>query len=344
MKTKSALITGIQGQDGAYLAKSLLKDGYVVYGTTRTGVKATFSWRWEYLGIQDNPSLQLLDWDVTNVNSTIENIRNLKPDEVYNLVSHSYVSDSLSFPRETTMVSGFATVNILEAISQFSPETKFFQAGSSEMFGDSTTSPQSEDSSFSPRNLYGSAKVFSHLASLNYRTNREIFSTAAILYNHESPLRGSEFVTRKIATNVAKVKLGKQENFRIGNLSSIRDWGYAPEYVEAFRLITSHHKPDTFVLSSGRGSSVRDFVRSTFEAVDIEVDFEGEGLQEVGFEKSTGRILLSVDPNLFRDSELVPLIGDPSKAKEVLGWQSKTPVIEIARIMVDEEVRRPSFI
>jgi GDPmannose 4,6-dehydratase len=226
----------------------------------------------------------------------------------------------------------------MESIGSASPETRFFQAGSSEMFGTAESAPQSETSSFSPRNIYGSAKVFAHSATLNYRENRQLFSASGILYNHESPLRGSEFVTKKITSSVAKVKMNQVDQLRIGNLSSLRDWGYAPEYVEAMRLILGHPKPETFVISSGITTTVREFVRSAFNALDMEIEFEGSGINETGYEPATGRRLVSVEKEFYRESEKVTLVGDSSKASALLGWKAKTAVSEIVSIMVRQDL------
>jgi GDPmannose 4,6-dehydratase len=337
MSRPKALITGITGQDGSYLALSLLQDGYEVFGTSGSSISSK-KWRFQALGISDHPNLKLVDWDITNPDQTNAVIAELKPDELYNLASHSFVADSLFNPQKTTLVSGLAPINIMESIGASSPDTRFFQAGSSEMFGTAATSPQSENSSFSPRNIYGSAKVFAHSATVNYRENRQLFSASGILYNHESPLRGDEFVTKKITSTVAKVKLNQVDQLRIGNLSSLRDWGYAPEYVEAMRLILGYSVPETFVISSGVATTVRDFVRSAFNALDMEIEFEGSGLSEVGYEPSTGRKLVSVEKEFYRESESVTLVGDSSKASRLLGWKAKTPVAEIVSIMVRQDL------
>lgn len=336
MPSPKALITGINGQDGAYLAYSLLNSGYEVFGTSGSTAKSK-KWRLEALGIADNKFLKLLDWDITDANQTQSLLAELKPDEIYNLASHSYVGDSLFEPQATTLVSGLAPVNMMQALATLCPSARFFQAGSSEMFGNATSSPQNEDSGFFPRNIYGSAKVLAHSATVNYRQTEGLFTSCGILYNHESPLRGKEFVTKKITSSVAKVKLNQIEQLTIGNLSSLRDWGYAPEYVEAMRLVVGHDKPETFVISSGVATTVRDFVKAAFNSLEIDISFEGSGLLEVGFEPSTGRKLVSVAKEFFRESESVTLVGDSSKAKELLGWRANTPVAEIVSIMVKQD-------
>jgi GDPmannose 4,6-dehydratase len=337
MTSPKALITGITGQDGSYLALSLLNDGYEVFGTSGSSGSLP-KWRFQALGIAEHRNLRLLDWDILNPYQTNDVISEVKPNELYNLASHSFVADSSLNPQTTALVSGVAPINILESLGKASPETRFFQAGSSEMFGTADSAPQSETSSFLPRNIYGSAKVFAHSTTVNYRQNRDLFATSGILYNHESPLRGTEFVTRKITSSVAKVKLNQLDQLRIGNLSSLRDWGYAPEYVEAMRLILGYSLPETFVISSGVATTVRDFVRSAFNALDIEIKFQGKGLSEVGYEPTTGRKLVSVEREFYRESEHVTLVGDSSKATRLLGWKAKTPVAEIVGIMVRQDL------
>jgi GDPmannose 4,6-dehydratase len=337
MSSRVALITGIHGQDGSYLAQLLLDDGYSVFGTSRPGATSS-NWRLRRLGIAEHKNLNLIHLDITSPDETTNLIKQIQPDEIYNLASHSYVADSQTFPQQTTMVTAVAPINILESISQFSKKTRFFQAGSSEMFGAATSSPQNEDSDFHPRNIYGSAKVFAQSATVNYRETKGIFSASGILFNHESPLRGEEFVTRKITRQVAKIKSNQADQLKIGNLSALRDWGYAPEYVEAMRLILAHTDPETFVLSSGVATSVRDFVKAAFSAIDMDVVFEGQGLEEVGFDRSSGRQILSIDPAFYREAESVTLVGDPSKAERVLGWKAETQVWDIVRIMVEEDL------
>jgi GDPmannose 4,6-dehydratase len=337
MSRAKALITGITGQDGSYLALSLLNDGFEVFGTSGSAISSP-KWRFQALGIADHPNLKLLDWDITNPVQTHDVISELRPNELYNLASHSFVADSLFDPQKTTLVSGLAPINMMESIKTTSPETRFFQAGSSEMFGQADTEPQSETSNFLPRNIYGSAKVLAHSATLKYRENCKLFLSSGILYNHESPLRGDEFVTKKITSTVAKIKLNQLDQLRIGNLSSLRDWGYAPEYVDAMRLILGYPEPETFVISSGVATSVRDFVRSAFNALSIEIEFEGRGLSEVGYEPTTGRTLVSVDKEFYRESETVTLVGDSSKASRLLDWTAKTPVSDIVSIMVRQDL------
>jgi GDPmannose 4,6-dehydratase len=338
MSKPNAVVTGAFGQDGAYLVRSLLGDGYRVFAIGGIS-KKTDNWRFRALGISENPDLNFVTLDITDPTETRKFIEQVQPHELYNLASHSYVSDSQVFPQQTTMVSAFATVNLLECINQTSQKTRFFQASSSEMFGDAADSPQNENSAFNPRNIYGSAKVFAHSATVNYRLNAGIFASSGILFNHESPLRGSEFVTRRITSQVAQIKLGLAEEIRIGNLSAVRDWGYAPEFVQAIRMIIGHDEPETFVVSTGTLTSVREFVTFAFGAVDIEIEFEGSGFSEVGYDPKNGKKLVSVDPSFYREAETVPLVGDANKVYRVLGWKATTTAPGIAKIMIDEDMK-----
>ena len=336
MRELSALILGVSGQDGSYLAKRLLDDGYFVVGQVRGS--SSKLWRHEALKIQDHPNLRIRSWDITDPTNTDAVIEELRPQQIYNFASHSFVGHSLRAPYETAMVTAVATVNVLEAVSKFSPNSKVFLAGSSEMFGDAPYYPQNETTVFRPRNIYGSSKVFAFLAANNYRESAGLFCSTGIFYNHESPLRGLEFVTRKVTDSVAKVKLGQLPSMTVGNLSALRDWGYAPEYVDAVRLVLARDKPGEFVLATGISTSVREFVQMSFRAADIEVEFDGEGLLERGFDVKSGRVLVSVDEKYYRPVEAIPLVGDPSKANRILGWQAKTPVHDLVRLMVESDL------
>ena len=334
MSQSKALITGAAGQDGTYLALSLLNSGYKVFGLVRPGSSLS---RLRAHGVLENDNFNLATLDITDRQSLEFFLLDVKPDEVFNLASHSFVADSLHSPQSTTMVSAFAVVNILESLAKFLPSTRFFQAGSSEMFGYADAAPQKEESRYNPRNIYGSAKVFAQLALLEYRQRAGLFCSSAIIFNHESPIRSPEFVSRKISLGAAKVKLGQMGELQVGNLDSIRDWGFAPEYVDGMRRILSHSQPDTFVLATGREATVRDFVTLAFEAVGMSIAFEGEGLSEFGFDIRSGKKLVSVSPEFYRPSELIPLVGDPQKANDVLGWKASTPLEKIVQIMVDSD-------
>lgn len=337
--TNTALITGVGGQDGTYLTQQLLAEGYRVFGISRN-TKIGSNWRLGELGLLGNPNLTLLECDITNPNQVTEMIARLRPAEIYNLASHSFVQDSTSFPYKTSAVSGMAVLNLLEAVSRESPESRFVQAGSSELFGNAFESPQDEKSRFAPRNIYASAKLFAHSAVLNFSQNRGVFASNAILYNHESSLRSEQFVTRKITKAVAKIKSNLQTTLQIGNLSAIRDWGYAPEYVSAMRLIMNHKNPDVFVIATGKPTTVREFVRVAFQEVGITVEFQGSGRQEKGFDSSSGREIVSTNKEFFREAEVVPLIGDARKANELLGWRAQTSLAEIIREMVSKDISR----
>lgn len=335
--SKVALVTGVLGQDGTLLAADLIKDGYFVYGLTSLNSPGK-DWRLKAVGIAGHPKLKMLTGDITNPHQVLQIIEDTKPAEIFNLASHSFVQDSFTYPHDTALVTGVGPLNILEAVSKVSPKSRVLQASSSEMFGLAKSSPQDEFSSFAPRNIYGSAKLFAHWSAIHYTTSKNIFAASAILFNHESYLRGLEFVTRKITNGVANIKLGQSENLEIGNLSSVRDWGYAPEYVSGMRSIISWSQPEVFVLATGRATTVRQFVAAAFEAIDIGIEFSGVGLDEIGFDKNSGRELVKVDSGFYRESEEIPLVGNPSKANSCLGWEAKTHVGEIARKMVDHEL------
>jgi GDPmannose 4,6-dehydratase len=336
---KTALITGISGQDGAYLSEKLISDCYTVFGISRDPSPQT-NWRLRHLGLIDHPNLHIIKCDLAIPQQTNELISDLKPAEVYNLASHSFVSNSQNFAYQTAMVSGIAALNLLEAISKKSPHSKFVQAGSSELFGNAEQSHQNEHSRFRPINVYASAKLFAHSVVLNYRDNLGIFAANAILYNHESPLRDEQFVTRRISQAVAQISKKNLQKLEIGNLSATRDWGYAPEYAMALRQVLNHSEPDTFVIATGRATTVREFVRLAFEVVGIEVFFEGTGKQERGIHAKTGREIVSINSQFYRDAEQIPLLGNPSKAAQMLGWKAETSVEQTVRLMVEADLAR----
>jgi len=335
VKQKSAIVTGAGGQDGTYLTRDLLEAGYKVYGILRPGQEMS---KQKVLNTHDSPALEIVNLDILNFNSISTILKEIAPDEFYNLASHSIVSDCEDNPIATAMVTGVATVNILEAIKVYSPKTRFLQAGSSEIFGDTLAFPQNENSNFAPRNIYGTSKLMAHWATNKSQISHGLFCSNVILYNHESPLRSPAFVTRAITNAVAKIKLGEEKDLKIGNLSAERDWGFAPEYVQGMRQILAHPKPDTFILATGVCTTVREFVKISFAAAGLEVEFTGEHLNEMGFDVATGRQVVSVSPEKFREKEPVALIGDSSKAELALGWKDQTQVAEIAQIMVEEDI------
>lgn len=336
---KSAIITGITGQDGAYLADLLLGKGYTVYGTYRRTSSVNF-WRIEELGIRNNPNLQLVEYDLTDLSASIRLLQNTGATEVYNLAAQSFVGVSFEQPVTTAEITGIGPVNLLEAIRIVNPKIRFYQASTSEMFGLVQAVPQKEDTPFYPRSPYGVAKLYAHWMTVNYRESYNIFASSGILFNHESPLRGQEFVTRKITDSVAKIKLGKLDVLELGNMDAKRDWGYAKEYVEGMWRILQAENPDTFVLATNRTETVRDFVSMAFKAAGYTLRFEGKDEQEVGIDTATGKTLVRVNPKFFRPAEVDLLIGNPARAKEILGWEPKTSLEQLCQLMVEADLRR----
>ena len=336
---KKAIITGITGQDGAYLTELLLEKGYVVYGTFRRTSSVNF-WRIEELGIQNHSNLYLVEYDLTDLSSSIRLLQETEATEVYNLAAQSFVGVSFDQPVTTAEITGLGPVNLLEAIRIVNPRIRYYQASTSEMFGKVQQIPQTEATPFYPRSPYGVAKLYAHWMTINYRESYGIFGTSGILFNHESPLRGREFVTRKITDSVAKIKLGKLDVLELGNMDAKRDWGFAKEYVEGMWRMLQADKPDTYVLATNRTETVRDFVTLAFKAVNIELRWEGQGEQEQGLDASTGRVLVKVNPKFYRPAEVELLIGDPQKAKNELGWEPKTSLEDLCRMMVEADLRR----
>ncbi|WP_239954488.1 GDP-mannose 4,6-dehydratase [Pantoea sp. Z09] len=336
---KSAVITGITGQDGAYLAELLLNKGYEVYGTYRRTSSVNF-WRIEELGIKNNPNLHLVEYDLTDLSSSIRLLQQSGATEVYNLAAQSFVGVSFDQPLTTAEITGIGPVNLLEAIRIVNPKIRFYQASTSEMFGKVQAIPQKEDTPFYPRSPYGVAKLYAHWMTINYRESYDIFASSGILFNHESPLRGQEFVTRKITDSVAKIKLGKLDVLELGNMDAKRDWGFAKEYVEGMWLMLQADEPDTFVLATNRTETVRDFVSIAFKAAGIELRFEGKEEQEVAIDVATGKVVVKVNPKFYRPAEVELLIGNPQRAKDILGWEPKTTLEELCAMMVEEDLRR----
>ncbi|AZR81697.1 GDP-mannose 4,6-dehydratase [Thiomicrospira sp. S5] len=336
---KKAIVTGITGQDGAYLAELLLEKGYAVYGTFRRTASVNF-WRIEELGIQNHPNLHLVEYDLTDASNSIRMVSDIQPDEIYNLAAQSFVGVSFEQPLATAHITGLGAAHLLEAIRIVNPKIKFYQASTSEMFGEVQAIPQVESTPFYPRSPYGVAKLYAHWMTINYRESYDIFGSSGILFNHESPLRGREFVTRKITDSVAKIKLGKLDCLELGNMDAKRDWGFAKEYVEGMYLMLQADKPDTYVLATNRTETVRDFVRLAFKAVDIELEFKGEAENEVGVDKAAGKAVVKVNPKFYRPAEVDLLIGNPEKAKKELGWEPKTSLEELCAMMVKEDLRR----
>ncbi|WP_373989111.1 GDP-mannose 4,6-dehydratase [Duganella sp. BuS-21] len=338
-KAKKALVTGITGQDGAYLAELLLEKGYEVTGTYRRTSSVNF-WRIEELGIQSHPNLNLVEYDLTDLSSSIRLIQTAQPDEVYNLAAQSFVGVSFEQPVTTAEITGIGPVNLLEAIRIVNPKIRFYQASTSEMFGKVQAVPQKEDTPFYPRSPYGVAKLYAHWMTVNYRESYGIFGSSGILFNHESPLRGREFVTRKITDSVAKIHLGLLDVLELGNMDAKRDWGYAKEYVEGMWRILQADEPGTYVLATNRTETVRDFVSMAFKAVDVSLAWSGEADNEIATCKQTGKVLVRVNPKFYRPAEVELLIGDPAKATKELGWRPETTLEQLCQMMVEADLRR----
>lgn len=336
---KTAIITGITGQDGAYLAQLLLDKGYTVYGTYRRAASTNF-WRVEELGIKDHPNFHLVEYDLTDIGSSIRLLEKTGATEVYNLAAQSFVAVSFDQPMTTAQITGLGALNLLEAIRIVNPKIRFYQASTSEMFGKVQAIPQTEATPFYPRSPYGVAKLYAHWMTINYRESYDIFGCSGILFNHESPLRGLEFVTRKITDAVARIKLGKLDCLELGNLDAKRDWGYAKEYVEGMWRMLQADKPDTYVLATGRTETVRDFVRMAFKAAGMELEFKGQGEDEVAVEVGSGKMMVRVNPKFYRPAEVDLLIGNPEKAKRELGWEPKTTLEQLCQMMVAADLRR----
>jgi len=336
---KSAVVTGITGQDGAYLAKLLLEKGYKVYGTYRRTSSSNF-WRIEELGISKHPGLYLVEYDLTDLGSNLRLLQEAEPDEFYNLAAQSFVGVSFDQPVTTSMVTGIGALKALEAIRLVNTKIRFYQASTSEMFGKVQSVPQNEDTPFYPRSPYGVAKLYAHWMTVNYRESYDIFGSSGILFNHESPLRGLEFVTRKITDSFAKIRGSKLDRVELGNLDAKRDWGFAGDYVEGMWAMLQVDKPDTFVLATGRTETVREFATMSARAAGFNLAWEGQGKDEIGIDTKTGKTLVSINPKYYRPAEVELLIGDASKAKEILGWEAKVTLEELCQMMVQADIRR----
>lgn len=334
-----AIITGITGQDGAYLAQLLLNKGYTVYGTYRRTSSVNF-WRIEELGIAEHPQLQLLEYDLTDLSASIRLLETTQATQVYNLAAQSFVGVSFDQPLTTAAITGLGPVNLLEAIRIVNPAIRFYQASTSEMFGKVQRIPQTETTPFYPRSPYGAAKLYAHWMTINYRESYGLFATSGILFNHESPLRGREFVTRKITDSLAKIKLGKLDRLELGNLDAKRDWGYAKDYVDGMWRMLQVDQPDTFVLATNRTETVRNFVTLAARALEIELTWQGHGEQEHAIDPATGRTLVAVNPRFYRPAEVDLLIGDPTHARHTLGWQPHTSLEQLTQMMVEADMRR----
>lgn len=332
-----SLVTGVSGQDGAYLASQLLDEGGQVWGLHRRTSSPNFWWL-EELGILDHPNFKLVCADLLDLSSIIEILRKVKPDEVYNLAAQSFVGTSFSQPHYTTLVNSLGPLNILEAIRLVSKDIRMYQAGTSEMYGGVSEFAVEDYERFEPKSPYGAAKLNAYWSARVYREAYGMFVANGILFNHESPLRGEEFVTRKIAKFVNEWQRGKRTPLRLGNLNAKRDWGFAPEYVEAMKRMLRASRPDDFVLATGISISVRDFLASSFNVIGLEIDFVGEGVEERGVSRRSGETVCIVTEELFRPLEVNILVGNYAKALSNLGWKPKTYAGELARIMVSAEL------
>ena len=339
MANKIAIITGITGQDGAYLAELLLGKGYMVYGTYRRTSSVNF-WRIEELGVDKHPNLHLVEYDLTDLSASIRLLKSTEATEVYNLAAQSFVGVSFEQPFTTAEITGIGPVNLLEAIRIVNPEIRFYQASTSEMFGKVQAIPQIESTPFYPRSPYGIAKLYAHWMTINYRESYGIFGSSGILFNHESPLRGREFVTRKITDSIAKIKLGKLDVLELGNVDAKRDWGFAKEYVEGMWRILQAQKPDTYVLATNRTETVRDYVTMAAKAAGFELAWQGVAENEIGIDTKTNKTLVRVNPKFYRSAEVELLIGNPEKAKLELGWEPKTTLEQLCQMMVEADIRR----
>jgi GDPmannose 4,6-dehydratase len=334
---KKALITGIRGQDGAYLSKLLLEKGYEVYGADRRSGESS-NWRLKELGVEKDVNFVYMD--ILEFSNIMKIIDKIKPDEIYNLAAQSFVQTSFEQPILTAQVNAVGVLRLLEAIRSFNPPIKFYQASTSEMFGKAREIPQTESTPFYPRSPYAIAKLFGHWITVNYRESYNMPVCSGILFNHESPLRGLEFITRKISYGVARIKYGLQDKIVLGNLDAKRDWGYAKEYVEGIWLMLQQETPDNYVLATGETHSVREFVEKAFEITGYNIIWEGEGINTKGIDKKSGKVLVEVSPEFYRLSEVDVLIGDFTKAREKLGWYPKTKFEGLVKIMVEADIKR----
>jgi GDPmannose 4,6-dehydratase len=335
----TSVITGVTGQDGAYLAQQLLERGHKVFGAFRRTSSVNL-WRLEELGIRDHPELKLIEFDLLDMGACLRLLDKSEPTYVYNLAAQSFVGVSFEQPIATAQMTGVGALHLLEAIHRVNAKIKFYQASSSELYGRVQAVPQNEDTPFHPRSPYAVAKLFGHWITVNYREAYGMFASSGILFNHESPLRGQEFVTRKITNAVGRIHLDRQQWLEIGNLEARRDWGFAKEYTGGMTLIMDYPEPETFVLATGRSASVRDFVEMAFAAVGIELQWRGRGVDEEGVCRKTGTVRVKVNPAFFRPAEVDALIGDASRAQRLLGWKAQTSLEELCRLMVEADIRR----
>ncbi len=336
---KKAIVIGITGQDGAYLAELLLSKNYKVYGTYRRTSSVNF-WRIEELNIKDHDNLELVEFDLTDALNAVQMISRIEPDEIYNVAAQSFVGVSFEQKITTTNVNALGVIHLLEAIRLVSPSIRYYQAGTSEMFGSASEGAQNEETPFRPRSPYGISKLHAHWTTINFCEAYGIFAANGILFNHESPLRGKEFVTRKITDGVARTKIGDKTPIELGNLEARRDWGYAREYVDGMWRILQAPTPDTYVLATGISYSVRDFAQMAFQMASINISFEGQGENEIARDVKTGNVVIRINPKFYRPSEIDCLTGSYKKAQLELGWSPQTSLEELCALMVEADMRR----
>ncbi len=338
-RDKKALITGITGQDGSYLAEFLLNKGYSVFGVVRRSSSFNTG-RIDHL-VENYPThkFDFFRGDITDINSLISVLKQIEPDEIYNLAAQSHVKVSFDMPVYTFDTVASGTLKLLEAVRSLELKCKIYQAGSSEMFG-SSPSPQNENTPLRPRSPYAVGKMAAHYFCLNYREAYNMWIANGILFNHESPRRGETFVTRKVTRAVARIKLGIEDKIYLGNLAAKRDWGYAPDFIEAIWLMLQQPEPDDFVLATGESHSVKEFVDETFTYAGFDLVWEGKGLEEKGIDAKTGQVLVEVHPRYFRPTDVEFLLGDATKARKKLGWVPKVGFKELVKIMVDADMQR----
>jgi GDPmannose 4,6-dehydratase len=342
LSQKTALITGVTGQDGAYLAEFLLGKGYSVHGVKRRSSSFNTA-RVDHLYVdphEADPAFRMHYGDMTDATNLIRLMQEIQPDEIYNLAAQSHVQVSFETPEYTANADALGTLRLLEAmrICNLHRRSRFYQASTSELYGKAQEMPQSETTPFYPRSPYAAAKLYAYWITVNYREAYGMHASNGILFNHESPIRGETFVTRKITRVVAAIKLGMQEKLYLGNLDAKRDWGHARDYVEGMWLMLQQPEPDDYVLATGETHSVREFVELAFQEAGYEIGWRGKDVDEVGFDRATGRVLVKIDPRYFRPTEVDLLLGDPSKAHRVLRWKHKTPFRELVRTMVAADI------
>ena len=336
MKKKTALITGVSGQDGAYLAQLLLKKKYKVIGTDRRSARSN-TWRLRRLGIENKVIYE--EMEMSEIYEIERLFKKYKFDEVYNLAAQSFVQTSFSSPLNTSNITGLGVLRILEAIRNYNPKARFYQASSSEMFGEVFGKKQNENTEFRPQSPYAVSKVFGHLITKNYRKSYGLYAVSGILFNHESPLRGEEFVTRKITLGLIKILNGDLQLLELGNINAKRDWGYAKEYVEAMWKMLQQKKPEDFVVSTGQTYSIKQFINETVKYLNLKTKWIGKGINEKLVNLENNKVIIKINSSLFRPAEVNFLKGDSKKAKKKLNWRPKTNLIKLIKIMIDEELK-----